>query len=243
MEIRHYLAMTAAEIAAAPTLPEKCAWMACHFSPYGTGLSNLPASLSAGSLLILNDRIPICGHDHGRIAAQLRQAVDALGCIGVLLDFLQKDNAELHTLSRRLTEELPFPVAVCDSYAPALDCPVFVSPCPHHIPLQEHIAPWTGREVWLDLAANAQTLILTKNGSHIHPHCPGDLPPEGYTEETLHCHYSIALGTDCARFTFWRTDNDLTALTEEAARLGISTFVGLYQEQQQKTALHNAERF
>ena len=243
MEIRHYLAMTAAEIAAVPTLPEKCAWMACHFSPYGTGLSNLPSALSAGSLLILNDRIPICGHDPRRIAAQLRQSAEALGCFGVLLDFQQEDSSELKALSRCLTEVLPFPVIVCDTYAPELDCPVFVRPCPHHIPLQEHIVPWSGRELWLDLAANAQTLLLTKNGTHIRPHCPGDLPSGGYAEEALHCHYAIAMDGDCVRFTFWRTEDDLTGLTEEAERLGITTFVGLYQERQQKTALHNAERF
>ena len=45
MAIRPFLAMTAAEIRGTETLPPKTAWMACHFSPYSTGLSNLPKDL------------------------------------------------------------------------------------------------------------------------------------------------------------------------------------------------------
>ena len=87
MAIRSFLAMTAAEFATAGTLPEYVAWMACHFSPYGTGLTNLPPTLPPGSLLILNDRIPICGHDPERIAGQLLQTAETTQCTGVLLDF------------------------------------------------------------------------------------------------------------------------------------------------------------
>ena len=42
-----YLAMTAAELSAAEALPRKMAYMACHFSLYGTGLSNIPEQLEA----------------------------------------------------------------------------------------------------------------------------------------------------------------------------------------------------
>ena len=42
MVIRPFLAMTAAEIRANPDISSPIGWMACHFSPYGTGLSNLP---------------------------------------------------------------------------------------------------------------------------------------------------------------------------------------------------------
>ena len=42
MAIRQYLAMTAAEMTQAGSLPRHAAWMACHFSPYSTGLTNLP---------------------------------------------------------------------------------------------------------------------------------------------------------------------------------------------------------
>ena len=45
MAIRQYLAMTAAEMTQAGSLPRHSAWMACHFSPYSTGLTNLPDRL------------------------------------------------------------------------------------------------------------------------------------------------------------------------------------------------------
>ena len=45
MAISIYLAASPAQISKMERFPEKLAWMACHFSPYGTGLSNLPASL------------------------------------------------------------------------------------------------------------------------------------------------------------------------------------------------------
>ena len=52
MAIAQYLAMTAAEMIGSTFLPQKAAWMACHFSPYSTGLCNLPSALPPGSLLI-----------------------------------------------------------------------------------------------------------------------------------------------------------------------------------------------
>ena len=73
MAIRLYLAMTAAEIRENTGLPPKIAWMACHFSPYCTGLSNLPRILAAGSVLMLDDVTPIFHHDPQQIAAQLRE--------------------------------------------------------------------------------------------------------------------------------------------------------------------------
>ena len=71
MAIRPFLAMTAAEIRGTETLPPKTAWMACHFSPYSTGLSNLPKALPPGSMVILDDITPIHGHDSETIAALL----------------------------------------------------------------------------------------------------------------------------------------------------------------------------
>lgn len=225
-----YLAMTASEFAAVEEFPPKCAWMACHFSPYGTGLSNLPAALPEGSLLILNDRIPIRGHDRERIAGQLGRTVEALHCAGVLLDFQQPEVPELEALARHLTASLPCPAAVSNQYARDLDCPVFLSPCPHHTHLQEYTAPWQDRELWLDLAVDAETITVTKEGSTVLPLPLGEMPQGGHWDEALHCHYTIENRKDSARFTLWRTQEDLERLAEEAETLGIHTLVGLYQE-------------
>lgn len=225
-----YLAMTASEFAENTKLPPNIAWMACHFSPYGTGLSNLPPSLPPGSLLILNDRIPICGHDAPRIAGQLLQTAEALKCQGILLDFQQPDNRELAALAAYLTASLSCTFAVSHGYAQDLNCPVFLPPCPHHTPLQEHIAPWTGRELWLDLAWDAESIALTKDGATILPLPLGVLPEGGHRDNKLHCHYSIENTLDSSRFTLWRTQEDLENLAQEAEELGIKTLVGLFQE-------------
>ena len=230
MAIRTYLAMTAAEFAMVNPRPSHIAWMACHFSPYGTGLSNLPSSLPPDSLLILNDRIPICGHDPQRVTEQLKNTTVALGCCGVLLDFQQELVPEIRVLAARLVEELPCPVAVSEPYAWELDCPVFLSPCPHHIPLEQHIAPWLGRRLWLDLAVNAETITLTTEGSRVLPLPLRELPSGGHRENLLHCHYSIEAKTDSAQFTFWRTTEDLETLAAEAEALGAEVLVGLFCE-------------
>ena len=109
MAIRPFLAMTAAEIRGTEALPPKTAWMACHFSPYSTGLSNLPKALPPGSMVILDDITPIHGHDSETIAAQLRPRLDALKCSGVLLDFQRPGYEEAELLAGRLSEALPLP--------------------------------------------------------------------------------------------------------------------------------------
>lgn len=230
MAIRSFLAMTAAEFAAAKALPEHVAWMSCHFSPYGTGLTNLPASLPPGSLLILNDRIPICGHDPERIAHQLLQVAETTPWQSLLLDFQRGGVEESFRLAEHLVSSLPCPVVVSDHYAKSLDCPVFLSPCPHHVPLSQHILPWQGRELWLDLAMDVQTIMVTGAGTQILPLPLGEIPEGGHAEAHLHCHYSIETGVDSAHFTLWRTGEDIAALSEEAQSLNIKVLVGLFSE-------------
>ena len=230
MANRSFLAMTAAEFTAAQVLPEHVAWMACHFSPYGTGLTNLPAALPPGSLLILNDRIPICGHDPARIAGQLLNTAEAVPCCGLLLDFQRSGVEESFRLAKHLIAALPCPVAVSDCYAQDLDCPVFLSPCPHHVPLSQYIRSWNGRELWLDLASNGETILLTRERARITALPLGEIPPGGHCDSLLHCHYSISVRSDSAQFTLWRTWEDMDALSEEAEKAGIHTLVELYSE-------------
>ena len=223
MAIRLFLAMTAAEIRGNPALPSKIAWMACHFSPYCTGLSNLPKALKPGSVLTLDDVTPIFHHDPGQIAEQLRERVEALECAGVLLDFQRPGYPEAAELAGILAETLPCPVAVSALYAQGLSCPVFLPPVPHHVPPEAYFAPWQGREIWLEAA-------LTSQGAAFASLPPGQTFPEGFAEERLHCHYTVATESDAARFTLWRTAEDLDTLLAEAERYGVTTAVGLYQE-------------
>lgn len=236
MEIERYLAMTAAEIANSAVLPPKIAWMACHFSPYGTGLSNLPEHLPEGSLLILNDRTPWWNHDSDLIGAQLEERIARLSCRGLLLDFQRPGVPEVKELTSLLTGRLACPVGVSEPYAPGLSCPVFLPPVPLQQPVEEYLAPWQGREIWLELALNAEEILLTANGSTTTalPFC--QRRPDDHRDDALHCHYSVHLSDDSARFTLHRTREDLDDLLEAAAPFGITTAVGLWQELKQQNS-------
>lgn len=230
MAITPYLAMTAAEMRDFSALPEKIAWMACHFSPYSTGVSNIPKELPEGSLLVLNDITPIHRHDPERIRQQLEACISVNKCSGLLLDFQRLDCEETAALAKYLVEALPCPVAVSQWYGKDLDCPVFLSPVPCHIPLQEHIAAWKGREIWLEIGLERDVLALTENGCSISSPTVGDMPEDSQKDMQLHCHYIIEITDDRAVFSLWRTKIDLDELLEEAEQLGIHQAVGLWQE-------------
>lgn len=230
MAIRQYLAMTASEIAANSPLPPQIAWMACHFSPYGTGLSNCPNRLPPGSLLILNDRTPIHLHDPLRIACQLNDLARWLSCAGILLDFQRPGCEETARLSTFLSDTLPFPVVVSSLYARYTDSPVFLPSPPCHIPLEKYIAPWRGREIWLELALDCQELLLTAQGCQIHSIPHQEVSDSFHTDEWLHCRYRSQVTPSEAKFTLLRTRENLAGLVSHAEKLGVTTTVGLYQE-------------
>lgn len=235
MAIRRFLAMTAAEFLSGAPLPSGVAWMACHFSPYTTGLSNLPDLLPSGSLLILNDRTPISGHDPRSIELQLQDCLEVCCCQAVLLDLQRPGFRESAALAEHLVSTLPCPVGVSHWYAGSLPCPVFLPPPPHHIPLQTYLQPWNGREVWLEMALDGEQITLTEEGAEISP-CPAHFPWQ-HKEPSLHCHYAISLSPHRAEFLLRRTREDLEALLAEAEQLGVTTAVGLYQELQDSAGL------
>lgn len=230
MEIPRFLAMTGAEFAFCPEKPAHIAWMACHFSPYSTGLSNLPPTLPQGSMLILNDRIPICGHDPEQIARALQDTVEALQCDSILLDFQRENEPATAHLVQYLLKSLPCPVAVSDLYAGDLDCPVFLPPAPLDEPLARYIAPWSGREIWLEAALDALQLTVTEKGctSLPLPYAPPTGQP--FRDESLCCTYAFTLADTAAIFNLWRTPEDLTALLEQAGEMGVTRAIGLYQQ-------------
>ena len=230
MAIHPFLAMTAAEIREFSLFPKKFAWMACHFSPYGSGLSNLPRDVPPGSLLIVDDITPPHGHDPEIIATQLRRCVETTGCCGILFDFQRPNHDETAAFVRSLVHTLPCPAAVSEYYAADMECPVFLPPVPPSVALQDHIASWKSRDIWLDFSLTGETITVTEQGSSVSPLPFPNWEAEGFSEETLHCHYQIQEEDHALRFTFWRTPMDLIDLLEEAEKLGISAAVGLYQE-------------
>ena len=230
MVIVPFLAMTKAEFRSNPPISSPIAWMACHFSPYGTGLSNLPEKLPPGSLLILNDRTPWWHHDPRQILYQLQQQLEALSCRGLLLDFQRPDVPEAAELASLLAKELPCPVGVSEAYAPGLNCPVFLSPVPLTRALKDHIAPWEGREIWLEAALECEEWRITEEGSTVTPlPCCVD-KDDFFLEEHLHCHYRTDMEENQVRFILKRTREDMDDLLAEAAAWGVTTAVGLWQE-------------
>lgn len=228
MSIPCYLALTAAEFAHANQLPEKIAWMACHFSCYGTGLSNLPEDLPGGSVIILNDRTPPHKHDPQRILAQFLQLAETLKPDGVLLDFQRSGIALNRQVAEVLVKELVCPVGVTAEYARDLECPVFLEPPPLHVAPAQHFACWEGREIWLEFAPETKKYTVTEDGCTIENAEHSPLPEPIFTEESLFCRYHTELLDDAAVFTLQRTKADLEALISNNPQ--ISRAIGLYQQ-------------
>lgn len=230
MALPLYLAMTAAELSRTAQLPDKTAYMACHFSPYSTGLSGFPDTLAPGSMLILNDRTPVHGHDSQLIADQLQQAALDLQCDSVLLDFQRPDNPETAEITAAILKVLSCPVGVSEYYAKALACPVFLPPPPLDSPPQAYFTQWAGREIWLEAALDSACITLTEQGCAYTPLFPPETPEPFHCDTRLFCRYHIELTDTAARFTLYRTKAELSSLLEEAARLGVTRAIGLYQE-------------
>ena len=226
MPIPLYLAMTGAEFLHSQPLPPKIAWMACHFSPYGTGISNLPPELPEESLLILNDRTPVNGHDPQRVAAEMAQLAAISKCSGILLDLQHPGLAETEKIVQAISQTAPCPVAVSEYYCQSVDCAVFLTP-PLHIPLSDYLIPWKDRDIWLEAATEEVCFTVTQAGCQVTalPCQPTDFP---HRAPGAFSRYHIAVEEERIRFSFQRAREDVEAMLESAE--GIQCFVGLYQQ-------------
>ena len=230
MEIPLFLAMTAAEFRSATEIPPQMAWMACHFSAYGIGISNVPQALPQGTMLMLNDRTPICGHDPVLVAETLCNAAQNLGCGSILLDFQRADTSALIKVVEAVLERAGCPVGVSSLYANGLDCPVLVPPILPSVPPEEALAPWKGREIWLELSTEGTEITVTEEGSrytslsHFLPH------EKTHSEPALFCHYEITVQEDRICFQLGRTKEDQDALVQAVQGLNVTKVLGLWQE-------------
>ena len=224
-----FLAMNASELTGS-TLPEHCAWMACHFSSFGEGISNVPRVLPPGSMLILNDRIPCQGHSADLVAAQLSEVSMQLGCESILLDFQRPDNPETEAVVQAVLDTASCTVCVSESYGQCLPCPVLLGPPPLHQPFAEYLLPWKDKEIWLEAALCQSHITITDKGAEFSPCYPGDNLEGGFYDETLCCHYHTQLEEGRILFTLFDTLESLDKKLELAHSMGVSRAVGLYQE-------------
>ena len=224
------LAMTPAEINQQHPLPCPIAYMACQFSPYTAGLTNIPEGLPAGSMLILNDRMDCHGHSADLVVHQLQEAITYCSCESLLLDFQRPPEPESMWLAGKITESLSVPVAATEAFAKELPCTVFLSPAPLHIPLAEYLLPWANREIWLEVALCQEEITISATRAHVLPRFPPDGLTEGFFDDALCCHYRILPEDDQIRFTLFDTPASLKQKLDLAASLGVRRVVGLWQE-------------
>lgn len=221
-----FLAITQREIGLTPS--ENTAYMALRFSSYGAGLSNIPDALPPGSILLLDDSMPVCKHDPALVTQQLTQLVDKFSPLAILLDFQNEATAESMQMVRFLLDALPCPVAATEVYAKAFGCPVFLSPVPTNKAPDVWLRPHLAQGVYLELAPETVQFTVTEKGCTAAPAPPSENLP--LYDGRLFCHYRTEVFPDRIIFTLGRIKQDLADLAEEAYRLGVRGVVGLYQE-------------
>lgn len=213
-------------------LPERVAYMALHFSPYATGLSNIPTDLPEGSILLLDDSMPPENHNPQAVVGQLTELAQQFSPAGVLLDFQRPVTKELKAMAACIIEALPCPVGVTESYAKDFGCPVLLPPPPVNMALEHFLKPWLKQGVYLEIAPEALEITVTEKGSaRAQIPLTSNLP---LADKRLHCHYNVEVFSDRAVFTMCRYREDLSALVREAEQFGVLGCVGLYKELQGK---------
>lgn len=229
MTLPVYLAMTSLEYSRCPTPPPDICWMACQFSSYSKGLTNIPDELSENALLMLNDQFPPNGHDPALITQQLLKAVQLLRPKGIILDMQRPHCEQIQALTDHLQAALPCPVATTPAYASNRDCPIFIPPIPPNLTAENYLKQWQGREIWLELDKSGIAIELTEQGCKVTP-VYEDLTEPIFQDLDLHCHYRTAVFDKKAVFTLSRKNEDTSALLLEAQKYGVTLAVGLYQE-------------
>ena len=232
-----YLAMTSTEFSRAAPLPEHSAWMACHFSPYGTGLSNKPKALPKGNMLILNDLIPWDHHNPEQVAEELQALVDCFSVRRLLLDLERPGVADVPKMIDCILKKVSCSIGISHHYA-VEGYPVFVPPTPPDMPAEKYLQPWKNHKIWLEITAEPLCLEITEKGCQEAIWCQEKALPEHWND-ALFCHYQIYTQHDRIQFLLYRKEDALQGFLERLAPLGVECAVGLYQEfNKRKTALH-----
>lgn len=219
-----FLAMTAEEIQNTSPLPDKIAFLGCHFSSEAPHPLELPQGLSKSCGIILDDREPI---PHVT-PEEIGDALSSLAPAFILLDFQRPPTENSRNLCG-IISKLRIPTAMPPDYALKLNCPVFLPPVPPHIPIEEYLHPWRAREIWLELALDAVQITVTAQGSRstYFPHA--DPQSKALTDSMLHCHYLITQKPDAFEFYCYRTREDIVEL-RNALPPNVTHTIGLFQE-------------
>lgn len=168
-----------------------------------------------GVLPVITDHFPL----EGQVLRRVCQGREA-----VLLDFEHPPTQEI----RAALQGLPCPCAAPPGYFD--DGPVFLPPAPLITPLEAYLAPFQGREIWLEAALQQQTITVTAQGVAITPPSPSRDLTGGFYEQNLRCRFIQNFSEERAVFTLFDTPETLMKKLDDAAALGVTRAVGLYQE-------------
>ena len=95
---------------------------------------------------------------------------------------------------------------------------------------EEYLAPWQGREVWLECALDGATITVTAKGSAVTPLPYPELESYRHRDTNLCCHYEIDITEKRAQFHLSRTHDDLHDLLAIAEKINVTHAIGLFQE-------------
>ena len=169
-----------------------------------------------GVLPVITDCRPLTEEGVDRLCSMARRWKRAV------LDFELPPSA----LALELLKRLPCPAAAPPGYG---DGPVFLPPPPLCVPLEDYLAPWQGREIWLEAALQKQTVTVTAAGTSFSTAVPGDLEG-GFGCKELCCRFTQEIREDRAVFTLFDTPETLKDKLARAQELGVTAALGLYCE-------------
>lgn len=227
MEAKHFSAVTPFEMA--QYMPENLAYMGCHFSHSGPGLTNFPTNLPPGSLLLVDDSIPILDHDPVFATKQLLETVEKFSISAVLLDFQKPPTDKSKEMAATIIRALPCLCAITASYTSYFNCPVFLPPPPLTAVVSDYLKPWLERGIFLELADETLQLTVTADGCTASTFMDPNFHPQHY-DERLFCHYRVDVTSNSVIFSLHRTKEALDQLSQAAITMGALGTVGLYQE-------------
>ena len=203
--------------------------MGCSFCSYSPGLNNLPEELPEGSLLVVSDQVPPQSHDPEYISQQLNHYIRERSLKGMILDFQRPYDPKTAEIVLALQDTLPCPVAVTPGYLKDWKGAVFLPPIPVNESVTDHLRPYDGRDIWLELDGAGTEFIVTSAGCTRQPYTQHLREPIFY-DEAICCHYDIQVFPDNATFRLVRTWEDQKNLVEAAQAMGVRLAIGLYQE-------------
>jgi hypothetical protein len=204
--------------------------MACHFSPYGLGLSNLPRQLPEGAVILVSDRIPPGGHDAGVVVSQLEELAQQFHPKAIVLDLERTGDDFCAELAAKCDSISGTETVVAAAYAEGLQCSVFLGAAQLWTPAEQWLRPWSGRRIWAECVLQRALVRITEDGA-VYRELPWEPPrQEVLADGQQAVVYGVREQADAVEVMLWRGKEQLALWMEKLEKLGVEHFLGLYQQ-------------